>query len=335
MGNYWTDNPAKPSTHVRAVHINELRSGVDNLRTSPPCSLGGYPWTDNPVSTTTHIRAVHFTELRNAIQDVWNCHTMGAVPNWSVGSAPSPSRQISARDMNDLRSWVDKVDPLHALNGLHWQNPFDANSVGAREQVDQGAGFGSVLILSPQTSSPPGDQSAPSVNIAWLHAGANMKCRPGVSFNEQVIIRLYWPEKTNLIDPTTMANGWKAFIQYVQGLGGFNFQVLNEPNLEYSSPYANALWPPNPTYMSTLAQALRQTGDQIHPMYLSFPGPGGVNDPNYQFDAPNSTNWKNYWDGYRDTILTWYDDIALHCYAAPAGGVESRGVCKRLGRPVG
>jgi hypothetical protein len=111
MGNYWTDNPAKPSTHVRAVHINELRSGVDNLRTSPPCSLGGYPWTDNPVSTTTHIRAVHFTELRNAIQDVWNCHTMGAVPNWSVGSAPSPSRQISARDMNDLRSWVDKVDP--------------------------------------------------------------------------------------------------------------------------------------------------------------------------------------------------------------------------------
>ena len=61
----WTDNPATTSTHVRTVHINELRGIVNMYRTQ--CNLPAYSWTDDPVATTTRIRAVHFTELRSAI----------------------------------------------------------------------------------------------------------------------------------------------------------------------------------------------------------------------------------------------------------------------------
>jgi len=83
--------------------------------------LQRYLWTDDPVTTSTHIRAVHFTELRAAIQDLWTHAGQGTVPNWSAGSAPSPSRQISARDINDLRTWVNQYDPATII-GAQWAN---------------------------------------------------------------------------------------------------------------------------------------------------------------------------------------------------------------------
>lgn len=113
----WTDDPATSSTHVRAVHINELRTAADQARAA--LGLGSYAWTDNPVGTGTHIRAMHFTELHDVIQDLWTRHGQGTLPNWDVGSAPSPSRQISARDINDLRSWLNQVDPPAAKRGFH------------------------------------------------------------------------------------------------------------------------------------------------------------------------------------------------------------------------
>lgn len=64
----WTNDPATSSTHIRAVHINELRTAADQARAA--LGLGGYSWTDNPVGTSTHIRAVHFTELHDVIQDL-------------------------------------------------------------------------------------------------------------------------------------------------------------------------------------------------------------------------------------------------------------------------
>lgn len=97
----WTDSPATSATHIRAVHINELRRTVDADRAA--AGLAPYTWSDGPgVSTETHIRAVHFTEIRAAIEQYMT------LPNWSVGTAPSSSRQVSARDMNDLRNWTDQ-----------------------------------------------------------------------------------------------------------------------------------------------------------------------------------------------------------------------------------
>lgn len=104
MANSWTDNPATNATRIRAIHINEIRATVDNDRRA--AGLGGYAWTDSPLSPSTHIRAIHFAEVRTAIQQVPNAP---ALPNWSVGSAPSPSRQVSARDVNDLRNWTDQL----------------------------------------------------------------------------------------------------------------------------------------------------------------------------------------------------------------------------------
>lgn len=105
----WTDNPATNNTHVRAVHINELRRTINRNRRA--ASLALFVWSDGPfVSGAVRIRAVHFNEIRAAIPP--------SVPlgSWSVGSAPSPSRQVSARDINDLRRWVDQFSASVGLS---------------------------------------------------------------------------------------------------------------------------------------------------------------------------------------------------------------------------
>jgi hypothetical protein len=70
------------------------------------CQLPAYVFTDDPVDATKHIRAVHWIELRYAIQDLWTCKNLQSLPMWSVGSAPSSSRQISIRDLTDLQYWL-------------------------------------------------------------------------------------------------------------------------------------------------------------------------------------------------------------------------------------
>jgi hypothetical protein len=323
----WTDNAANPSTRIRAVHINELRSAVDLLRTSPPCSsLGPYPWTDNPIATSTHIRVVHFTELRSAIQDLWNCHGLGSLPNWSVGSAPSTSRQVSARDINDLRGWVNKVAPTLALNGLHWQSPVaesgtQLNSLGSQAQVSLSPGFGSVLILSPQTAASPynPNQEATGVNIQWLQTSGNMACRPsGVPWSEAIIVRLFWPSGQTLpgfpSNPSQLAQQWAPFIQWCQSVGVYNFVVLNEPDNEYP----NQLWPVTTdaqNYMAGLADALRAQASPGQNLWLGFPGPSGKIPPRNS-DGSVNQNWVSYWTGYQSTILAKYNNISAHIYGA-------------------
>lgn len=113
----WTDNPVTTNTRIRAVHINELRRSVDNYRFAIGVPRGG--WTDQPITPSTRIRAVHLTELRSAIQELWNFHQQGPLPNWSVGSSPNPNRAISAQDVNDLRLWSDLTDPPPPTIGIN------------------------------------------------------------------------------------------------------------------------------------------------------------------------------------------------------------------------
>ncbi len=322
MGFSWTDNAANVSTRVRAVHINELRSAVDSLRTAPPCNLSPYSWTDNPISASTRIRAMHFTQLRSAIQEVWNCHNLGALPNWSVGSEPAPSRHISARDINDLRGWVDTIDPPGALNGLHWQSPATIDSTGSRTQVNGGAGFGSALFISPQSStgswSPSTDPAA--TQIYWLEG--NRRCSPGTPFYEVAVVRLFWPMSTQQqlpANPADLAAQWQAFITWCQGQGVYNFLVLNEPDLEYNGANgaSPSLWnPTNPGYMSALADALRQQ-NHSYPLYLGFPGPSGN-------IAVGSSDWSTYWSDYASTITNHYNNVSLHAYGTSLQSLKDR-----------
>lgn len=139
MATNWTDTTLTSSTHIRAIHLNELRSVVDKNRLV--AGLGAYAWTDSPVTRVTHIRAVHFTELQAAIQDLWTHEGMGALPSWSYGSAPSTSRPISLRDTTDLRSWIqeyeDKLGPSYDPNYWGVDSCASANSmVGSQTLFD-------------------------------------------------------------------------------------------------------------------------------------------------------------------------------------------------------
>jgi hypothetical protein len=116
----WTDNPiVAGATRIRAVHLAELRTAVRDAHVA--AGLPPVTWTDPVINPSVPIRAVHFTQLRSAIQTLWTHAGLGPLPNWTVGSAPSPDRPISARDMNDLRAWFEIVDPP-SLIGASWTN---------------------------------------------------------------------------------------------------------------------------------------------------------------------------------------------------------------------
>ncbi len=129
----WTDPTLTASVHIRATHINELRSVTDKNRIV--AGLGSYGWTDSPVTRLNHIRASHLTELRTAIQDLWTHANMGAIGSWSYGSAPTAGtlRAISARDVTDLRNWIDqyqtKEGPLYDPNYWGVDSAASANSL--------------------------------------------------------------------------------------------------------------------------------------------------------------------------------------------------------------
>ncbi|GEM_PF-5734510 len=105
----WTDNPATSSTHIRAVHLNEIRWTVDRNR--QVAGMAAFGWHDTPITNVVHIRAIHFTEIRAAILQHMS------LPNWSYGSDPIPGggRPISARDINDLRAWTDQFSTALGL----------------------------------------------------------------------------------------------------------------------------------------------------------------------------------------------------------------------------
>ncbi|HUX86360.1 MAG TPA: hypothetical protein VMW65_05115 [Chloroflexota bacterium] len=313
MGFPWTDNAANTSTHIRTIHITELRSAVDQLRTA--CGLPTYSWTDNPIGLSTHVRVIHFTELHDAIQDVWTCHNMGSVPNWSVGSAPSLNRQISARDINDLRNWVDQVDPPGALNGLHWHSPVTLDPTDTRTQFNFGAGFGSTLILSHPDVPPAGESNSES-DIYWLET--NRTCvAGGAPFFEVVIARLLYLADKNLPDAPTLAGLWGNFVRWCQGV--YNLVVLIELDLENPGPtYNPPLWnPTNPAYMIQLATSLREQGTPGEPIWLGFPGPGVGGNGAY-----GKPGWNTYWSDYAGVITSQFNNIAFHAYGSDLASLK-------------
>jgi hypothetical protein len=65
----FTDDPlAGGSTVVKAVHLNELRTAVNQARAH--AGLAAATWTDDPAqATVTTIKAVHVNELRARLDE--------------------------------------------------------------------------------------------------------------------------------------------------------------------------------------------------------------------------------------------------------------------------
>jgi GH25 family lysozyme M1 (1,4-beta-N-acetylmuramidase) len=160
----WTDNPAKNTTHIRAVHINEIRHTVDGNRKA--AGLSPYPWsTPTGVSSRSHIRAVDFTDVRAAITQYM------ALSNWSVGSAPSPSRQVSARDINDVRTWTDQFST--ALGRPTGPDPWSPGSTSYSTGIDVSDNNGTQVQTTGYWNA---------IANAGYHAFAFIKATEGISY---------------------------------------------------------------------------------------------------------------------------------------------------------
>jgi subtilisin family serine protease len=101
----FTDDPLSAgATLVKAVHINELRTRIDALRTRfalPPVS-----WTDPTIAAgVTPVRAQHLTQMRTAVTEVYQVAnvTPPAFTNQTVQPGELP---IRAQHIAELRSAV-------------------------------------------------------------------------------------------------------------------------------------------------------------------------------------------------------------------------------------
>lgn len=66
----FTDDPLTPAvSSVRSLHIEELRTRIDELRSR--FGLAAFAWTDSVLGAGTFVRAVHFTEMRHALEEAY------------------------------------------------------------------------------------------------------------------------------------------------------------------------------------------------------------------------------------------------------------------------
>jgi hypothetical protein len=68
----WADNIQKDTTRVKAIHINELRDAVNNVRSYYGLSAKSWSEAVEAGTTSTKNWAAHIAELRAAIDDVVN-----------------------------------------------------------------------------------------------------------------------------------------------------------------------------------------------------------------------------------------------------------------------
>jgi hypothetical protein len=88
-------------THVKALHITELRSRIDVLRLN--LGLAKYAWTDPALASGTVIRAVHLTELRTALVEAY-AKTALTAPTFTD---PAPlGALIRAAHINEVRQGI-------------------------------------------------------------------------------------------------------------------------------------------------------------------------------------------------------------------------------------
>ena len=104
LGGGFTDDPlVSGSTTVRALHITQLRSRIDALRTSR--GLPPYTWTDASLNAgSTTVRAIHVTELRDALDGAYSAAGRPA-PAYTDSTLPAGTT-IKAIHITELRNAV-------------------------------------------------------------------------------------------------------------------------------------------------------------------------------------------------------------------------------------
>lgn len=293
MTTSWTDYPATNTTHIKAVHINEVRAAIDTDGGTPP---GG--WTDGSrVSNTTHIKAKHLTEIQGAIQGLWSGRGLGVMPPWTSGGQPggqsvgTPATHILASDINDVRRWFNYFETWGDLRGVEW---FDA-SLSDFPHV----GWNVELVYGVSNSD--GSYNSGAVNDALTH------CTNARNYGLVNMVRVdYQPNQAAPARTDPHFSQWISnFNQAVQALIGVAsiFIVGNEPNLEgclstgdyayaYSQLHANKA--PGLTYSVLLA------------------GPAPWSTLCGQPGAQTDLDW--FQTLTADSQLTAVDGFALHTY---------------------
>jgi hypothetical protein len=107
--NAFTDDPLTPGvTVIKAVHITELRSRIDDQRVR--LGLSPFPWTDATLSPgTTLVRAVHVAELRTALIEAYNAAGR-TPPTFTDPVLTSGVTVVRAVHIAELRSAVVAIE---------------------------------------------------------------------------------------------------------------------------------------------------------------------------------------------------------------------------------
>ena len=101
----FTDDPLVAGTTViKAVHITELRSRIDALRSR--FNLQTYAWTDAGLAAGTVVRAVHVTELRNALAQAYTAAGRTQQPAYTDPVLTPQSTVVKAAHIQELRTAV-------------------------------------------------------------------------------------------------------------------------------------------------------------------------------------------------------------------------------------
>lgn len=104
----FTDDPVlAASTKVKEVHINELRTYINQLRVC--VGLGNYSFTDTLQTGQTKVKAIHVQELRNALNDVYD-RAGRTRPNYTDSTLTAGQTKVKAAHINELRDAVRAVE---------------------------------------------------------------------------------------------------------------------------------------------------------------------------------------------------------------------------------
>ena len=99
----FTDDPVVAGQPIRAAHVTELRTRINELRIS--AGLARYSWTDRTIRPgATPIRAVHWRQLRTALDDVYDADGRRRPRYTDAIRAGVP---IEAEHVNELRRAVE------------------------------------------------------------------------------------------------------------------------------------------------------------------------------------------------------------------------------------
>jgi hypothetical protein len=100
----FTDDTLTPGVHqMRAVHITELRTRINDLRTH--YGLATVSWTDTTLGSTVPVRAVHLTEMRSALDAIYTALSR-TLPTYTDPTLVAGTTVIKAVHITELRSAV-------------------------------------------------------------------------------------------------------------------------------------------------------------------------------------------------------------------------------------